>query len=321
MKFIKPQRLRPQYYEQIEKSINDYLYELLFRPIIAILKDNTKQQVLLNAPISRLLQAIRNGSIQYYDGIFSGKFNAAIGKELRDIGAAYDHRANVYRLDSKLIPPELLVAAQMLQDKAKKAHEALKRFLDEIEGKGFQGITLPSNNMVNKVAGDFRSFAKDYIVTPQLTDQSKKLIADNYNNNMNLYIKDWKTEQIKRLRSTVEENSIGGFRFDNLISRVQEQYSTTQAKAKFLARQETALFMSNYRKERFTEAGVRVYKWSARGPSLTRPDHWRLNGKFFEYNNPPIVDLNSGRHGNPGTDYGCLCVDIASVGYQGKVGL
>ena len=321
MKFLAPQRLRPAYYEGIEAALNRHFYTIIFKPLISIIKSSSVQKVMLNASIKKIDAALRTGKIQYSDGIFSGQYNAAIGKEMRDLGAEYDHRSNVYRIDPKLIPEELQTSIAHSQAKAQEAHDKIKKELDTIEGSTATEIKVPGDFMVNKVYSDFQTAAKAAMVTPSLSDAHKKLLADDYNSNMKLYIKDWTKEQIKRLRTAVDTNSTEGGRFDNLIQRIQEQYAVSQSKAKFLARQETALFMSKFRKERFDEAGVRVYKWSARSPSLTRPDHWRLNGHFFQYNDPPVVDLASGRRGNPGEDFGCLCVDIPALGYLGKIGV
>ncbi len=112
----------------------------------------------------------------------------------------------------------------------------------------------------------------------------------------------------------VEGNAREGYRFDNLIGKIKKAHGVSQSKAEFLARQETALFTAKYRRERLGDIGVVNYKWSARSAKLTRPDHWALHGKIFSYANPPIVDRKSGRRGNPGEDFGCLCADIPVLG-------
>lgn len=321
MKFLAPMKNRPIYHEPVEKAIEAYLYEVIFKPIVAIIKENTKQSItLLNAPSQKIIQALRSGKIQYTDGIFSGKFNAELGKEMRDIGAQFDWRSNVYRLDAKLIPESILRAAQEADAKSQKAHDNIRRKLDEIEN-GITEVVLPSDHVVSKIHDDFKTAAKQLIVTPELSTGAKHALSDEYNNSLKLHIQNWKQEQITKLRSRVEENSKAGARFDNLIQRVQEQYSVSQSKARFLASQETALFMTNFQKERLLDAGVTVFKWSARGPSLTRPIHWLLNGKFFRYVDPPVVNEKGDRK-LPGQDYGpCLCVSIPALGYDGKIGL
>jgi SPP1 gp7 family putative phage head morphogenesis protein len=317
---MSPQRLRPAYFEPIEQQIERYLYATIFLPIIKSIREMTMQRVVLNANIKSVELALRTGKIFYTDGIFSGKFNAALGKELRDMGATWDWKSNVYRIDPKLIPADLISVVTQSQEKAQRLHDDLKSKLDVVEPDMSIDLKIPADYMVGKIYSDFKTAAKSFIVTPELNATGKANLAAQYTNSLLLYIKDWKQEQIKRLRETVENNSTAGGRFDNLIAGIQEQYQVSRSKAKFLARQETSLWMTNFQKERLLEAGVRVFKWSSRSPTLTRPMHWRLNGHFFEYSNPPVTN-EKGDKNLPGQDFSCLCSSIPVLNYNGKIGL
>lgn len=41
--------------------------------------------------------------------------------------------------------------------------------------------------------------------------------------------------------------------------------------------------------------------------SRTRPDHLRLNGQRFRWDDPPVVDTRTGARGHPGHDPRCRC--------------
>ena len=41
--------------------------------------------------------------------------------------------------------------------------------------------------------------------------------------------------------------------------------------------------------------------------SRTRPDHRRLDGQTFSWNDPPVVDSKTGQRGHPGMDKYCRC--------------
>ena len=90
-----------------------------------------------------------------------------------------------------------------------------------------------------------------------------------------------------------------------------------QNKAKFLARQETSLFMSKLRDTRYQGAGVERFRWSATGGSAgdgrTRDLHRMLHGKEFSYGNPPVIDERTGETGYPGEAFGCRCVAIPII--------
>lgn len=41
--------------------------------------------------------------------------------------------------------------------------------------------------------------------------------------------------------------------------------------------------------------------------SRTRPDHRKLNGKTFRWDDPPVVNGRTGERGHPGMDKHCRC--------------
>lgn len=55
------------------------------------------------------------------------------------------------------------------------------------------------------------------------------------------------------------------------------------------------------------ESGFDRYVWTTRKDDRVRPDHARLEGRICSWNDPPVVDLRSGRHAHPGEDYNCRC--------------
>lgn len=55
------------------------------------------------------------------------------------------------------------------------------------------------------------------------------------------------------------------------------------------------------------EGGFQYYVWTTRRDSKVRPDHARLEGRICNWNDPPVVDLRSGRRRHPSEDYNCRC--------------
>ncbi|MFA5380138.1 MAG: minor capsid protein, partial [Dehalococcoidia bacterium] len=77
-----------------------------------------------------------------------------------------------------------------------------------------------------------------------------------------------------------------------------------------LARQETSLFFSKFSMNRASSAGVRRYKWSTSHDGRVRERHKELNGTIHSVDDPPVVDLKTGRRAHPGCDFGCRCAAI-----------
>lgn len=332
MKKLPAQHLKPSYFEPIESQLIKMFYEILFKPLVMIGQATNDQmtgspKALLNAPENALQIAMRNGRIQYEAGVFSGDFNAATVKVMRSIGAKYDARQKVYKIEPALAPGWVKAEAASYQQTAKGAHAAMEKALDEIQQNLTRDIhdrTIHAQKTMAAIQKDFQSAAKALSVSPRLTEDSSNRLAADYNKNMKLYVTDFLHKEVKAMRDTVRENAQRGYRFDRLIDGIRGRYSVSQSKAKFLARQETSLFMSKFRRERFTEAGVDRYRWSTSNDARVRPEsdltpdermhagnHRILDGQTFSYSGKaPAKYMSSGSPCNPGEDFNCRCVDI-----------
>jgi SPP1 gp7 family putative phage head morphogenesis protein len=161
------------------------------------------------------------------------------------------------------------------------------------------------DKMDSDIVDALQSVAVPYKFTPKI----KKIIAKQWGENLELYIKGWAENNVITLRETVLANSLYGHRAENLIGLIQDNYGVSKRKAKFLARQETSLLMSKLREERYKSVGVQKYKWSTSHDERVRPMHKRLNGKVINWDSPPITD-EKGNRNHAGEDFNCSCVAI-----------
>ena len=147
----------------------------------------------------------------------------------------------------------------------------------------------------------------------QLSDRAKAELAETYTDNMKLWIKDFSTTMIKELRAAVQENANSGYRFDNLVERIQDRYDVAKSKAEFLGRQETSLYVSKHKEQRFTDSGITEYIWRTSGDAEVRTiphgGHKALNGRRFTFKDKaPAEFMSTGTPCNAGEDYNCRCV-------------
>jgi SPP1 gp7 family putative phage head morphogenesis protein len=310
------QHLRPSDYADMQDQILTALWKIVFQPAVTLIREvdpaTAKVMRVENAAQTALELALQGGRVQYLSGVFSGDFNAQIAVEIRRMGGRFDKRMHVYFIDVKVVPSWVKAAAESFRSKAKALHEAIKRKLDETEAMLEQLIAeqrIDATKTVEKVQEGFRSAADAIGVSPTITPESKARMAREYEENMKPYVADFSKSAIHTLREAVEENAMKGYRADRLASVIRQRYGVTRSKAEFLARQETALFMSKYRELRFSEGGVTRYVWHTAHDELVRKQHSSLDGHTFFYSNPPIVDKDTARTGNPGTDFNCRCVD------------
>lgn len=324
MERLPAQHLRPRDFEGVESQLISIFKATLFAPILRLLNKEGQKVELHNAKGDALRAALKAGRVVYENGVFSGRFSAAISGDLEDIGAKFDRLRGVYLLKASVVPSWVRAEAATYQETARNLHERITKELNRIEaGIGEERAEADVNAMgaVNNVEQGFRETARKLSIPPMLTPDSKAALAKNYSQNMNLWVRKFNKDMIGQLRKDVQENAEAGFRFDRLSSKIKNRWGVTESKAKFLARQETALFMTNYRKERLGEAGVTQYRWETAHDEDVRLGHRPLNGKIFSYGDPPIVDPRTGRRGNPGQDYNCRCLDIPVVGDLGKVAM
>lgn len=320
MQSLPAQHFKDKYFLDIEDQLKKIFYEILFKPIGVILLDKTEDNIILenSSEFDYLKKTILDGTIQYKDGYFYGYFNSKISKALKNLGAKFNLTTKSFYIEPTKTPYWVITYANQYQYKAKEANEQIKKSLSDIQENleyAVNDYLVKPQHSLNLIEQDFIDINKSIRLSVPLTEKSKQVMIDEYTNNMKLYIKTFSEDMIQELRMKTEQNAMSGYRFEKLIEDIQDRYNVTMNKAKFLARQETSLFMSEYRKNRFIDNGVRKYKWSAVGDSRTRPYHKELNGKVFQYDSPPIIDDKTGKRGNPGQDFGCRCVDIPLLGY------
>lgn len=325
MRALPGQHLKPRYYVPIEDQLNVIFRDLLFQPLLAIVADYNAQlhsggAQLFNAATDALQLALRSGKIQYEAGVFTGKFNAAISRTLDAIGARYDARSGVYRLAPIEVPAWVKGEAASYQQTAKGAHQMLMRTLNDTQAdldRLLDKVDVYAGRTVREIQKDMKSVVEGITVLPTLSEDAIAKLSVDYNQNMKIYIKKFSKRMIGSLRDTVEKNAQQGYRFDSLIDGIQSKYSVSKNKAKFLARQETALFMSKFREQRYGDAGFKRYRWRTSEDARVRPtastrgvarldNHRELNGRIFEYAHPPVVDKRTNRRANPGQDFNCF---------------
>ncbi len=303
-------------YDQIEKMLLNLFREEIYLPLLAELNENKK---ILNAitPYS-LLRAIQDGHITFYRGRFKGRFNAKISKELRSIGAVWETKTVSFKFPTTKLPFDIRNAIAVSEAKfnasIKRIDEKLLK-LNPVSIASKINLSKVFDSTIYKTEKKIEKTLQKIQVRPNLTDSMKKKISLEYNEDMKKYIQDWSEKEIKKLRANIAENAFSGKRYEGVIDQIQQSYGVSQAKAKFLARQETNLYVTKLQETLYTEAGIQKYKWTCVVGSVgheVRHSHSILNGKVFRWDSPPVVNENGDRK-NPGEDFGCRCYAIPQV--------
>ncbi len=312
----------PSDYDAIEKEIRAVLRDHLYIPLIRLVTDKDEITPIQNAKEeSAIIRALRKGTLTFGRGVFAGKLDAKVTKELRSLGATWDRKAKNYRILAADLPPEILEAAKLgtgrFLDQLEKCDELLRKILP---AKIADSAKLRDHfdTAIFKTDKRVSESLAAVTVQPTLTAKAREIIADEWQENARLYIRNFTAKEVKRLRAEIKEHVLKGGRFEHIQASIRKSYGVTERKAKFLARQETSLLMSKFKKARYTEAGSHEYRWRCVAGSPkhpVRPSHKKLDGTIQRWDSPPITTAPSQpiRRCHPGEDFECRCTAIPVV--------
>lgn len=270
---------------------------------------------ILNAQSSPLDRAIKQGTVYFEDGLFRGEFNAGISRDLRALGAKFNPKSKTWSYAGTL-PAEISTALAL----ADMRYSGLKRrLISVLDGIDLDKIASLSRTkelfgiQIDALDEEYKKAVNSITIPPRLTAGMKKVLAEEWGENLDLYIKKWAEENILKLRQQVQANAFAGRRAKAMIQGIQRDFGVSKNKAKFLARQETSLLVSKFREQRFKQVGSQRYRWAGAMDERERPDHKMLEGQIFSWDDPPVVDRKTGRRAHPGEDFGCRCVAVPII--------
>lgn len=304
-------KLVPSEFQKIEKVIIAAFVKNVFAPMLRTLDIDYKR--IVNASNS-LRIAIQKGRVYYSEGAFRGKFNARISKELEEIGAVWDK--SIFKIKEADIPHDIKssisISKAKFTEKISEINDLLSSNLDEKISKSVN-VTNLFDKVIWKFNREFEKSVRGITVPPELTSSQSRRIAEEWQGNMDLWVKDFTEEMIVDLRKRVSGNVFAGNRYEDLIKTLKKSYNITTRKAKFLARQETNLLLSKFKETRYTDLGIDKYRWQCVVGTVNhpvRPSHEALNGKIFRWDDPPVTTMpgEPQRRNNPGQDFNCRCV-------------
>ena len=304
--------MKTKYYRNIEREINRLFYEVIYRPLIRVLEVPKKE--IVNAGDTALSKAITSGRVWYRDGSFHGKFNSSISRELVKIGAKYNKTTKAWVFGG-VMPVEVSMASAVAVLEYTRLTARTMTVLESVNAgiiDKMSSIPDDINDALSFMDKDFAKTTKGISISANLTQEQKNVIAAEWSQNMDKHIKGWVDDNVIKLREVVEKNTLAGGRSSSLVKAIKDNYGTSKAKAKFLAKQETSLLMSKFREERYKSIGITKYRWSISN-IRTRPDHEDLDGRVFTWDNPPITNKKTGARNNAGEDFGCNCVAVPLI--------
>ncbi len=321
VRFLQPIKESTEDYEAIERAIILLFKRAVYIPLLRELKQAPKT---LQNSTPGLIESIRSGRITFNRGVFSGRLNSVISKDLQKLGARFDRKTGTYQIGLPSLPLDIRHAISSseskFQEKIGKIDQKLSKILPEQIADQLKTAHLFDRSLW-KVETDFQRSVRGITIAPRLTPEQSKRISQEWSKNMQLWIQDFTEKEILELRKNMQKSVFAGNRYESATKTIVDSYGVTERKARFLARQETSLLMTKFKQTRYQDAGVKHYKWGCVSGSKNhpvRPWHKALEGKVFTWDNPPVTTKpgEAVRRNNPGQDYNCRCFARPMVNYR-----
>ena len=310
-------KIKEGYARLMDKALWSYLWEGVYKPMFEILaikpEIKAKNSLEENMPI---IKALQEGKIYYIEGKgFKAKnrFNNQLSSILESWGAKFDTWEKLYKIDKNIIPQDVLVAIAENKILQQQKIEEIKKYLDEvINNIPLQVESMVFDKEVITIIDDAgkevkKNIRKINVIEPELNQEQKELIAREYTNNMQFFIKGWEENRISEMRQKVQQLVLEGYREDKIQKLLVTEYNIAKNKAKFLAQNETSIMIAELKKATYQSMGFDKFIWRTITDGKERDLHRHLNGTTWSYDNLPVIDERTGERGLPGQTYNCRC--------------
>ena len=313
---VKDFRRKESYFKLIDKALYSYLWNGIYKPMFEILD---LKPLKAKNDVNVIIDALESGKIYYVEGGFKAKykFTNAQSKELESWGAKFDKWEKVYKIPLDKIPDSVQVALATSKIEYENKIKQLQEYLRLVqENMPYIVDSMVFHDEVITILDDAGREVKKTVkginvMEPELTPEQKEQIAQAYTENVRYYvIKDFDMKRIPQMREKIMQLTLQGYRQDKIAELLEREYNIMRNKAEFLARNETAILLAEYKKASYQAMGFDKFIWKCIGDSRTRDLHRHLNNTTWSYDNPPIIDERTGQTGLPGETYNCRCTAI-----------
>lgn len=309
-------KIKESYTKLISKALFSYLWLGIYKPMFDIWALNPLKARNKITSFEPLIRALQDGDIYYIPNKgFKAKykFKNQISAILEGIGAKFSKWESAYLISANKIPSEVLVAIAENKILQEEKIKTIQEYLDEV----LKNIPLMVDSMIfddevitilddagNEVKKNVKSISS---IVPRLTPKQKRIIAEEYTNNMQFFVKDWAEDRISEMRQKIQQLVLKGYRADQVEKLLINEYNVAKHKAKFLAENETNIMLSEYKKVTYQSMGSKKFIWRTITDGKERELHKELNGTTWNWDNPPVIDERTGQTGLPGQTYNCRC--------------
>lgn len=157
------------------------------------------------------------------------------------------------------------------------------------------------NNSIKQLTGGFE-LQGDFIPA-SLKEVIKASISENV-----YLIKSIPEKYFTDITGSVMRSITGGGGVKQLIKDLNKYTNQSKRRVKNIALDQTRKAYNSINRQRMMSAGYTKFKWlHSGGGQQPRKDHIKMNGNIYSFDDPPIIDKNTGERGFPGQAINCGC--------------
>lgn len=304
---------RDSHTDLVAQELTAFVSETIFEPLLDLLRSENLR-VNENKEHSAVWDALVAGTLWYAAGIFTGRLNAAISRELRAMGARSTAAGFVLPLEE--VPIVLRGVISVSAANSRSLHAALLATLDAMqEHIGEAPTGLDFTETVDKITEDLQEqlvqtvSAEASLPPPsEIPESLTQGLDETLTGETERTIKGFSLEQIQSLRAKIRANLQDAGRTDRLVKVIEAEFGVSKRRARFIAENETSRLVSDFRRARYESLGAAEYVWDTSHDERVRDDHRALDGRKFSWSHPPVADTATGFRGHPGEAANCRCV-------------
>jgi len=169
------------------------------------------------------------------------------------------------------------------------------------------------SSVISNSSATLKISLKDYI-NPLEIDRTatnlrlSEIIKASTEESVNL-IKRIPQKYLGQVQGEVMRSITTGKGLKDLVPYLTEKYQGDARWAKHVAMDQTRKATENISRTRLMQLGVEKFKWvHTQGSRHPRKYHQELSGKIFRFDDPPIINKETGKKGYPSDEIFCRCV-------------
>ncbi len=176
-----------------------------------------------------------------------------------------------------------------------------------------------ANSVDNKARSQFtKQFKTVFNVNPIASEPWLQQEVNTFVSENASLIKTLPTESLADIEQMVFRDAKRQLSPQQIAAKIEDIFETTESRARLIARDQVSKFNGRLSQVRQKQIGITRYVWQTSEDGRVRnlgntggySDHARLNGKIFDWDNPPVTVFRGKRAGetnHPAEDIQCRC--------------